>query len=76
MDFAPDRSAALVLTYGEPLLFPRAADESWAAALARPPIRLAPHRLPQGEAACFSADGRAVYVASELVSDLLRYDRR
>ena len=76
LDFAPDRSAALVLTYGEPLLFHRAPDESWAAALARPPVRLAPHRFPQAEGACFSADGRAVFVASELVADLLRYDRR
>ncbi len=76
LDFAPDRSAALVLTYGQPLLFPRGPAESWAAALARPPVRLAPHRFPQAEGACFSADGRAVYVASELVADLLRYDRK
>ncbi len=75
LDFAPDRSAVLVLTYGEPLLFPRAPAESWAVALARPPVRLRPHGLPQAEAACFSADGRSIFVASELVADLLRYDR-
>lgn len=76
MDFAPDGSAAVVVTYGETLLFPRRAGESWAAALAREPVRLAPHGLPQAEAACFSRDGAAIFVASEETRQLLRYDRR
>lgn len=76
MDFAPDGSAALVLTYGDLLLFPRAAGESWADALAKPPVVLAPHDLPQAEGACFAADGRALFVASEESMTLLRYDRR
>lgn len=76
LDFAPDGSAALVLTYGDVLLFPRAAGETWAAALARPPRRLPPHRLIQAEAACFTADGRTVFVSSEMTAKLLRYDRR
>lgn len=76
MDFAPDGSAAVVLTYGDTLVFPRAASESWAKALARTPVRLAPHALPQAEAACFSADGKAIYVASEETKRLLRYDRK
>lgn len=76
MDFAPDGSAALVLTYGDVLLFPRARGESWAAALARPPRRLTPHGLPQSEAACFTSDGRSIFVSSELTSRLLRYDHR
>ncbi|MBX3737671.1 MAG: hypothetical protein KF715_13320 [Candidatus Didemnitutus sp.] len=76
MDFAPDGSAAVVLTYGDTLLFPRSADESWAAALAKTPVVLPPHDLPQAEAACFSADGRAIFVASEETMTLLRYDRR
>lgn len=75
MDFAPDGSAAVVLTYGDTLLFPRAAGESWAEALSKPPIVLTPHHLPQAEAACFSADGRAIFVASEESLRLLRYDR-
>lgn len=75
MDFAPDGSAAVVLTYGDTLLFPRAAGETWADALAKTPVLLAPHALPQAEAACFGADGRALYVASEESLRLLRYDR-
>lgn len=76
MDFSADGSAALVLTYGDLLLFPRAADESWADALAKPPVVLAPHDLPQAEGACFAADGRALFVSSEESMTLLRYDRR
>jgi hypothetical protein len=75
MDFAPDGSAAIVLTYGDTLLFPRAAHESWAEALAKPPTILGPHDLPQAEAACFSADGRTIFVTSEETRRLLRYDR-
>jgi hypothetical protein len=75
MDFAPDGSAAVVLTYGDTLFFPRAAHESWAEALAKAPVVLVPHALPQAEAACFSADGRAIFVTSEESPRLLRYDR-
>lgn len=75
MDFASDGSAAVVLTYGDTLLFPRAVHESWAEALAKTPVALAPHDLPQAEAACFAADGRALFVASEESMRLLRYDR-
>lgn len=75
MDFAADGRAAAVLTYGEPLIFPRAEGETWAMAFARPPIRLLFHGLPQAEAISFSADGRSVYVASESVESLIRYDR-
>lgn len=75
MDFAADGRTAVVLTYGEPLLFTRRGNESWAEALKRAPTRLLFHGLPQAEAACFSADGRALYVASEGVTSLVRYDR-
>lgn len=75
MDFAPDGSAAVVLTYGDTLLFPRAAHESWAEALTKNPVILGAHNLPQAEAVCFSADGRAIFVASEESPRLLRYDR-
>lgn len=76
MDFAADGSAAVVLTYGDVLVFPRQHGESWAAALQRVPIRLAEHGLPQAEAVCFSPDGRHLFVASEDSRTLLRYDRR
>ncbi|MBI3884326.1 MAG: hypothetical protein HY302_01140 [Opitutae bacterium] len=76
LDFSPDGRLAVVLTYGDVLLFPRAAGESWAAALAKEPVRLAGHRLPQAEGACFSRDGRSIFVCSEKTMKLLRYDRR
>lgn len=76
MGFSPDRTAALVLVYGDLLLFPRAAGESWADALAREPAKLGPFRLPQAEGACFTSDGRAIFVCSEQTMTLLRYDRR
>ena len=76
MDFAADGSAAAVLTYGHLLLFPRRAGEQWAATLAREPVILPAHNLPQAEAMCFSADGRAILVASEKSRSLLRYELR
>lgn len=76
MDFTADGTAAVVLTYGNLLFYPRQSGETWAVALARPPVVLAPHGLPQAEAVCFSADGRQIYVASESTRDFLRYDRR
>ena len=76
MDFATDGSAAVVLTYGDLLLFPRQANEPWAETLARAPIVLAPHGLPQAEAVCFSPDGATIFVASESSRTLLRYDRK
>lgn len=76
MDFAPDGSAAVVLTYGDVLVFPRRSGEPWAEALGRPPMRLPGHELPQAEAAGFSSDGRRIYVASEGTRKWVRYDRR
>ncbi len=75
LDFSHDGTLALVLVYEQPLLFPRAPGETWAEALSREPVRLAPHGLPQAEGACFSADDRSIFVASEKTMDLLRYDR-
>ena len=76
MDFTTDGSAAVVLTYGDLLLFPRHSGESWAVALARDPVQLPAHHLVQAEAACFSPDGRQIYVAAEGSRPFLRYDRR
>ncbi len=74
MDFAPSGRLAAVLTYTQPVLFTRAGGESWASALARTPVVLPPHNLPQAEAMAFSADGSALYVASEKSRNLVRYD--
>ena len=77
MDFAADGTAAVVLTYGEPYVYPKAKDETWAQALARPGERLAPHGLPQAEAVCFGGDdGREILVTSEgKRTALVRYVR-
>ncbi len=76
LDFAPDGSAAVVLTYGDVWLFRRAPSQSWTDAFAAPqPGRLAPHGLLQAEAACFSRDGRTLFVTGELPgAALVRYD--
>jgi hypothetical protein len=74
MDFRSDGTAALVLTYGGLWLYPRQPGESWPQALARDPVPLPPHPLLQAEAACFSADGRRIYLAAESDLRLLRYD--
>ena len=76
MDFAPDGSAALVLTYGDLLVFPRDHGESWAAALAKVPLRLSPHNFDQSEGACFSPDGRSILVCTEKSGAWVRYERR
>ncbi len=75
LDFAPDGTAAVVLTYADTWLYPRDAGETWPEALSRTPIRLAPHQLPQAEAVGFSRDGRSIFVASESSRTLLRYAR-
>lgn len=74
LDFSPDARRALVLVYGGPLLFERALGETWAQALARAPIALPAFDLPQAEAAAFSRDGKNIYVCSEKVPTLLRYE--
>jgi hypothetical protein len=69
LDFSADGRAALVLTYGAVLVFERKDQEAWPNAFQREPVRLPFHGLRQAEGACFSADGRAIFV------DLIRYDR-
>jgi hypothetical protein len=75
MDIAADGLRAVVLSYGDVLLFPRKPGETWATALARKPVILPPHGLAQAEAVCFSPDGRSIFVTEEkLNTQLLRYD--
>lgn len=75
MDISADGRRAVVLTYGDVLLFARKPGETWARALARKPVILPPHGLAQAEAACFSPDGRSVFVTEEKFhTSLLRYD--
>lgn len=74
MDFSPDGSAAVVLIYGDLLLFKRQPGETWTEALAREPVELPGHPFPQAEAVAFSADGRSIHLCSEKDDRLLRYD--
>ena len=76
MNFMPDGSGALVLTYGALYFFPRHAGESWADALARAPTTLPPFSLPQAEALAITPDGVDIYVASERTPLFFRYTRR
>lgn len=75
MDIAADGRTAVVLTYGEVLVFARTGNASWSAAFQQTPTRLLFHGMPQAEAAAFSADSRSIYVASEKSPTLIRYDR-
>lgn len=76
MDFSSDGTLAAVLTYGAGLLFERKNGEPWAEALAREPVHLPISGLLQGEAICFTPDGKSIYIASEGPQPLVRYDRQ
>lgn len=74
MDISPDRTCAVIVTYGDILLFPRKPGETWAQAFGHSPEVLAPHNLPQAEAVCFSYDGSQIFVTGERGNQpLLRY---
>ncbi|MET0262444.1 MAG: hypothetical protein ABW223_06075 [Rariglobus sp.] len=74
MDFAPDGSAAVIVTYGDVLVFPRRKNEKWETALLRDPAVLVPHGLAQAEGVAFGADQKTIYVSSEGASSgIMRY---
>lgn len=74
MDFSADGSAAVVLSYGDVLLFQRRKNEPWKTAFTRAPVVLDPHHLLQAEGVAFGADNRTIYVSSEGAdSSILRY---
>lgn len=75
LDFSADGRMAVVLTYGDVLLYQRRAGESWFSALVREPLVLPPHKLGQAEAVCFSRDGKSIFVTEENNgAAVLRYD--
>ena len=77
MDFAADGSAAVVVTYGDVLVFNRKPAERWADALSRTPVVLPPHGLTQAEAVTFGADSKTIYVTSEREgSAIMRYQAK
>lgn len=70
MDFAADGSAAVIVTYGEVLVYPKNKDETWAQALGRPGRVVGSHDLKQAEAVAFGAGSAGgavtdIYVTSE-----------
>jgi hypothetical protein len=76
-DISPDQRTAVVLTYGEVYIYNRAPGETWGEALAREPIQLAAHNLPQAEGVCFTSDNQTVIISTEgTPAPLLRYTRK
>jgi hypothetical protein len=68
MDLSPDGLSLFVLTYRHAYLYHRLPGETWGVCLTRTPqvIELPGlFLLPQREAACFSADGRSLFVTGE-----------
>lgn len=65
MDIRADNRLAVVLTYKDAYLFPRATGTTWAAALANKPVAVALPDLKQKEAVCFDRRGRTVYITTE-----------
>jgi hypothetical protein len=75
MDISADSRCAVVLTYGDVLLFPRQPGETWSKAFSRRPLILPPHGLQQAESVCFSPEGQSIFVTEEkLNAPLLRYE--
>jgi len=65
MDISPDGRRAVLATYDRAYEYTRNDDETWGDAFSRSgrPITLPPRR--QGEAICYSHDGRRLYLTSE-----------
>jgi hypothetical protein len=73
LDLSPDGSMAAVVTYYGVFLFPRMKAETWAEALAKKPISLGPHGLPQAESIAFSKDGKTLCIVSEGLRSMICY---
>ena len=65
LDIHSDNRLAVVLTYKNAYLFPRAAGETWADGLARKPLTVRLPPLKQAETAAFAAKGRKFSVSTE-----------
>jgi hypothetical protein len=76
MDFSPDGTWAVVLTYGHLALFERHGAEPWGGALAREPVALLPHEILQAEAVCVVPGKREILALGEGVGSVLYRWRR
>ena len=66
LDISPDGSLAAIITYHAVFLFSRnPSEETWAAAFAKAPLALPPHRLSQAESVAISPDSKTIRVVSE-----------
>lgn len=65
MDISADGNHAVILTYGDAYMFDRGNGETWGQAFSRAPriIKMPPRK--QGEAICYGADGKTLYLTSE-----------
>ena len=67
MDLSPDNLRLIVSTYGPAYEYCRAPNESWREALKRDAREIPLPARRQGEAICYGADGRSIFVTSEKV---------
>ena len=65
LDFAPDRSFALVHTYGYSYRFTRTPQQSWAQALSVAPSQISVPSMKQAEAVAIGWDNLSLYYTSE-----------
>ena len=61
----PQRDAIAVMTYTNLLVYPRESQDTWAQAVARPPLVVRLALLPQPEAVAFSRGGKGIYATGE-----------
>lgn len=61
----PQRDAIAMMTYANLLVYPREASDTWAQAVARPPLVVRMSLLPQPEAVTFSRGGKGIYATGE-----------
>lgn len=66
MDISPDGRRAIVLTLGQAFEFVRDEGETWTDAFGRKPRKVHMPPRKQGEAICYGANGRDLYLTSEL----------
>ena len=65
MDISADGRRIIVLSYGNAFEFCRRPDEDWRTAFSRPAREISMPPRRQGEAVCYGADGKSLYLTSE-----------
>lgn len=65
IDISASRDRLAVVNYASVYLYERAEDETWQTALRKSPQQVAVPSRRQGEAVCFSLDGRSLFLTSE-----------